>query len=89
MKTDPGLLKKAANFTKAVVKHAADALERLPEEQYYERLAVCEGTDNTPPCTTFNPEKGTCRDWRCGCALKKKAWWRSEDCPQGKWVDIR
>jgi hypothetical protein len=83
MKTDPGLLKKAANFTKAVVKHAADGLERLPEEQYLERLTVCES------CETYNVEKGVCRDWRCGCSLKKKAWWRSEECPKGKWkVDL-
>jgi hypothetical protein len=89
MKTDgPPLWKKAANFTKAVVKHAADGLERLSEDEYEERLAVCQGTDNTPPCAAFNPETAICRDWRCGCSLHKKAWWRSEDCPQGRWPDV-
>lgn len=82
MKTDPTLLKKAANFTKALVKHAADGLERLPEEAYQQRLTICS------TCEAFNPEKGVCRDWRCGCSLHKKAWWRSEDCPRGCWPGV-
>lgn len=88
MKTDPTLLQRTANFAKALVKHTADGLERLPEEQYQQRLAVCEGTENTPPCEAFNPENGRCRDWRCGCSLHKKAWWRSEDCPRGHWPAV-
>ncbi len=87
MKTDPALWKKAANFSKAVAKHAADGFERLPEEDYQKRLAVCEGTADRPACEAFNPETGICRDWRCGCSLRKKAWWRSEDCPRNHWPE--
>lgn len=88
MKTDPTLLKKAANFATALIKHTADGLERLPEDQYLERLSVCQGTGDTSPCEAFHPETAICRDWRCGCSLRKKAHWRSEDCPRGHWPDV-
>lgn len=85
---EPPLWKKAANYTKAVVKHAAGGLERLPEHEYEKRLAICRGTAGVSACEALNPETGICRDWRCGCALQKKAWWRSEDCPRGRWPEM-
>lgn len=86
---DPTLLKKAANFTTALIRHTADGLERLPEDEYRVRLSICEGTESSKPCAAFNPEKAVCRDWKCGCSLHKKAHWRSEDCPRGYWPKLR
>ena len=87
-KIDPPLMKRISNFSTAVIKHTADGLERLTEEQYLVRLNTCMGNSNTPACEAYNPENSRCRDWRCGCSIKKKAYWRSEDCPQGLWPKI-
>jgi hypothetical protein len=84
-KTDPTLLKKISNFSTAVIKHTADGFERLTEDQYQRRLSICEGNDSQSACDAYNPENSKCRDYRCGCSIKKKAYWRSEDCPRGLW----
>jgi hypothetical protein len=87
-KIDPTLLKKAVNFSNAVIKHVSDGFERLSEDQYLVRLSVCEGDDSKPACAVYNSEKTQCRDWSCGCSIKKKAYWRSEDCPRGLWPNV-
>ena len=87
-KTDPNLIQKATNFTSAAIKHVSNGLERLNEQDYQNRLVVCIGNELQPACELFNAEKSVCRDWKCGCSIKKKAYWRSEDCPQGKWPDL-
>jgi hypothetical protein len=71
----PSLLKQAGNLTKAVSKHVAGGLKEVSFEVYSDRLATCKDCE-------FR-EKNKCLD--CGCFILKKAWWKSEDCPQGKW----
>jgi hypothetical protein len=75
----PGLLRKAANFGKAVVMHVADGGKHVSDEVYLARLSVCAN------CPSFDPEKLRCKERTCGYRLKTKARWRSESCPQGKW----
>jgi hypothetical protein len=82
---NPTLLRKARNLTKAIIKHTSDGFERLTEEEYLARLVVCKGNDKQSACDAFNKETEVCKDWRCGCSLNKKAYWRSEDCPRGFW----
>lgn len=78
-KMDPGIVRKAANFTIAVGKHIGDGMKELDEEAYQERITTCK------TCPSFNPVKKNCREMNCGCYIYKKARWRSETCPLGKW----
>ena len=71
----PGLVRKAANFGKAVVRHAADGGKHVSDGLYLARLAVC------ADCPSFDPAKTAYRQRSCGCRLAVKARWRSEDCP--------
>jgi hypothetical protein len=84
-RSNPSLLRKISNFTKAVAKHAADGLEQTPDDIYLLRISVCKGTDDTPACNAFDATTTVCDDWRCGCSVNKKAHWQSEDCPRGLW----
>ncbi len=77
--TGPGLLRKAANFGKAVVKHVADGGKHVIDEVYLARLSVCAN------CPSLDPVKLRCKERTCGCRLKTKARWRSESCPLKKW----
>ena len=72
---EPGIIKKAANFAKAITKHAQDGFKDVSLEQYIERIEIC----NKCPLQ----KDGECL--ACGCIISKKAWWRSEDCPKDKW----
>ena len=76
----PGIFKMASNFTKAVVRHAADGGREVTPAEYAARLEVCNGCE-------FQ-KNGRCLHANCGCFLSKKAWWRSENCPEGKWPDL-
>ena len=73
----PPTLKLAANFAKAVVKHAMDGFTKVPPEEYARRLSVCN------ECSLRMTNRCTHPD--CGCYLDKKAWWASESCPMEKW----
>ncbi len=68
----PGLIRKAANFGKAVVKHVADGGKHVIDEVYLARLSVCAN------CPSLDPERMRCLEKSCGCRLKVKARWRSE-----------
>lgn len=72
----PGIFQKAANFTKAIVKHAATGFQRVPLNVFHERTSICNNCENKTP-------ENTCR--LCGCFLNIKNTWASEKCPAGKW----
>jgi len=80
--TPPGPIRKAANLGRAVVRHAVDGARKLNDNEYEARLAVCR---NCPSCDV---ERMVCREVRCGCFLRKKARWRSENCPLGQWPEV-
>lgn len=75
----PSIWRRMLNFGSAVVRHAADGLQKVSDETYATRLGACA---NCESCDTLN---WICREKSCGCQLKIKAGWRSETCPQGKW----
>jgi len=83
--SEPGVVRKAASYTKAVAKHAASGFKkRSPEEIERIYTTICE------PCEFYNPEEGGCRV--CGCrvgrgkrALFNKIAMASQHCPKGKW----
>jgi hypothetical protein len=76
----PPTFKLAQNFTKALVKHAADGFAKVTLEQLKARLEVCNSCGLRI--------KNRCSHPDCGCFLDKKAWWASEDCPDKKWPNL-
>tara|TARA_R110002051_G_scaffold117326_1_gene190926 strand:+ start:155 stop:586 length:432 start_codon:yes stop_codon:yes gene_type:complete len=71
----PSMFQQAKNLAKSVYAHAANGAEKVPEKIYDSRIEVCEGCDKL--------SKGKCSE--CGCFVKMKAAWGSEECPIGKW----
>ena len=76
---EPNLIGKAKNLAKATAKHVAGGMKSATFEEYTERLSICKDCEYQ--------EKSKCTI--CGCFLKKKAWWRTEDCPKDKWPKLQ
>jgi hypothetical protein len=79
---EPGLIRKAFTFGRAVVRHVVNRGREASEELYQARLAVCKD------CEFLDQERRVCQDPRCGCFVDRKARWESENCPQGKWPPV-
>jgi hypothetical protein len=75
----PGLLRRAMNFGKAVVRHVADGGAKVSDEVYEKRLSTCR------QCDLCDKSRMVCAHSSCGCFLIIKARWQSESCPLQKW----
>ena len=73
--TSPGFGRKAFNFGRAIVRHAADGFQRADDEVIAKREALC---DVCPA-----NKGGECE--LCGCPVNLKVTWRSERCPMEIW----
>lgn len=80
--SEPGLLRKAWNFGKAVVRHVADGGRDVSDDEFFARLAVCK------TCPSCDVPRMVCRERSCGCQLYVKARWHSETCPLDKWPSL-
>lgn len=76
------IFEKAANLAVAVTKHIAAGMPVLPQEKVKIRLDICD----TCPEVNKNSPNWTCT--KCGCNLKIKASWASQECPIKKWPPI-
>ena len=72
----PSMMTQAKNLASATAAHVRDGLNIVSDDQYLERLKICEG------CEYMRKDR---RCAKCGCLLDKKAKWRSSSCPIGKW----
>jgi hypothetical protein len=72
----PSLSVQAWNLAKAAIRHVMDGGERVTEPAYRLRLEVCGA------CPSFRDDS---RCAECGCFMREKAWWRTAECPLGKW----
>ena len=68
------------SFVKFMWSNILSGFKQVTHEQYHDRLAMCRG------CFFFDPEKKRCTD--CGCFVKVKAKFKTEDCPQNFWVKL-
>lgn len=75
----PGPFQKVVNFTKAAVKHVKSGAKKATPEEVQRRLEICKG------CNYLNKNE-VCEHMKCGCSVKKKAAWMSQNCPIGKWA---
>lgn len=69
-------MNKVVNFSKAVVKHAADGFREVDDKTQQYRLSICgqcEHLDTKRDCNL------------CGCPVDRKTKWASEQCPVGLW----
>ena len=76
----PGIVKLASNFARAVANHLRDGIRKVSQEELQKRLEQCNNCEFLV--------KNRCRHMKCGCFVTKKARWRSEDCPVGKWPTL-
>lgn len=67
----------AKNFGKAMVNYAKSGFQHVSEEEYKERLDICKD------CELY--DSGRCKHKGCGCFISKKAWIKTEECPENKW----
>jgi hypothetical protein len=79
----PGAMKMGWEALKAGLKHLAGGMKEVSEETYRTRLGVC-----MSPCEQWNRDETEPRCLACGCFLKEKAKWASEDCPLKKWPPL-
>ena len=79
--SEPGMIRKAFNFTKAVARHVTNGSKHVDEETYNARLSTCQ------ECEMCDTTRMVCKHKSCGCTLKVKALWDSEHCPLKKWDD--
>lgn len=71
---EPGLLKKAASLTRAVIGHVANGMKRPMPEVQAERRAICFA------CPSHDHERDSCN--LCGCTnMDLKRSWASSECP--------
>ena len=77
----PSLPKKAANLTKAVIKHVANGLKHTSKETQEARRSICR------QCPFRDPHSFVliCTHQECGCYIDSKVVWTSEECPIGLW----
>ena len=78
--SEPGLMRKAFNFTKAVARHVTNGSKHVDETTYNARLSTCHA------CEMCDASRMICKHKSCGCTLKVKALWDSERCPLNKWT---
>jgi hypothetical protein len=71
----PGLLQKAANLGRALVRHAVNLGRMVSDADYRRRLDACAGCEHR----VGSGRSPACRV--CGCAVKLKARMASESCP--------
>ncbi len=79
----PGMVTRAVNFVSAVVTHAATGAQLVDDSVVAERLAACQS------CESCDKDRMVCRQLGCGCYVKLKATWKSQDCPAGKWAPVK
>lgn len=82
-KCGPSAVKRVTNFTKSVVKHVFNGMEKSSQEEIDRRLSICN------ECPLF--QDGICKHNECGCNVSNKQKfmnklaWADQECPLGKW----
>ena len=69
------------SFLRFLWSNILSGFKQVTHEQYYDRLAICRG------CPFLDHESLRCTD--CGCFIKVKAKFKTEDCPQNYWEKLR
>jgi len=74
----PSNTSKVVSLVKSVSKHVAGGMKNVSDEEYVQRLAVCNGCDYRvgDECEV------------CGCVISRKARWKSEDCLKEFWEKL-
>jgi hypothetical protein len=76
----PPVARKAWNLAKSLKDFVFDGMKTVTEEQYQERLGIC---DNCPD----NMRQGN-HCVKCGCQLHLKARGRAFECPLNHWPEV-
>lgn len=73
----PKKLEKVKNFTKASLNFIKSGFKKSSVEVYDSRILTCLA------CEMYDVKSDECL--KCGCYIKYKADWLSEECPLNKW----
>ena len=76
--TKPKKLKKLSNFALAAAKFAAGGFIKSSKEVYSSRVLTCLA------CPNYVVNTDDCNI--CGCPIELKASWKTESCPENKWI---
>lgn len=79
----PGLIRKAANLSKAVVAQALAPIKMVDPSVKADRLAQC----SKNLCGMFDAALTKCKHPKCGCGLVTKAGWSTQQCPVNLWKE--
>ncbi len=71
----PGKIEMATNFAKSLKEHVSDGMKTVDTEELTRRLEIC----------SICPQRNGQRCSVCGCPVDKKAAWKEQSCPIGKW----
>lgn len=74
----PTKLEKVKNLTKASLSFIKSGFKKAPQEVYDSRIISCLS------CERYDIDNDDCIE--CGCKIKYKAGWLSEECPLKKWT---
>lgn len=74
---EPSLLTKLFSLAKAVTKQVVEGLPSCPDDEIKRRAEICS------TCPSLIKDEYKCGE--CGCYLKYKISWATQDCPLGKW----
>jgi hypothetical protein len=73
-------IKQIKNFFTFLCKNILSGFKQVKYKDYQNRLSICRG------CPFLSYKKMVCTD--CGCHVKNKAKFKTEDCPQGYWEKL-
>ena len=75
----PSLLKKAFNFSNALATHVADGLSKANDNEFAKRIELC----------MVCPHRNDATCGKCGCFIQTKAAWKTSECPDGRWPELK
>ena len=77
---DIPMTNKAQSFLNSLVGHMANGFQSVDDAIKEQRLSICR------ECEHFSEKNSKCH--LCGCFLKIKTSWASEECPIGLWKAV-
>ena len=69
------------SFLKFLYENIKSGFKQVSYDEYNNRLSICRA------CIFFDPEQTRCTD--CGCYVKVKSKFKTENCPQGYWRKLK
>lgn len=89
MNTQPSILTKIKNFSKAIYNHVKTGMKKCSQKKINERYYICKRCEYFHIISKEPDIKAICN--KCGCNLSNKKIfmnklaWKDQKCPENKW----